>query len=82
MVTNGRVWYNILNTRNIKAREEFYVYFIELLHIIREGPLMKYRINKKTAKKIEEDILSRNYGWTIKFALSILSDVFALELTL
>ena len=61
-MTKERVWYNILNTRNIKAQEEFYVYFIELLRIIREGPLLKFRINDKTAKKIQEDIVSRNYG--------------------
>lgn len=62
-MTNERVWHNILSTRNIKAQEEFYVYFIELLRTIREGPLLKFRINDKTAKKIQEDIANRNFGW-------------------
>lgn len=33
--------------------QEFFIYFMELLKTIRNGPLVKLRINDRTAKKIE-----------------------------
>lgn len=59
MVSDVKVWENIKQSRNIKAEEEFYAYFTELLRLIREGPFQKFRINDKTSKKIQEDISSK-----------------------
>lgn len=58
-MTEEIVWENIKNFRSIKQCEEFYVYFIELLRIIREGPLLKFRINDKTSRKIREEIRNK-----------------------
>lgn len=52
-VTEEVVRENLSKCRNIKMSQEFFVYFMELLRTIRNGPLNKLRINDRTAKKIE-----------------------------
>ena len=57
LVDEDKIWQNIKESRNIKAEEEFYAYFSELLRLIREGPFQKFRISDKTSKKIQGDVV-------------------------
>ena len=59
-VSEEIVWKNIQKSRNIKAQQEFYVYFAEFLNQLRDRPYLKFRINEKTSRKIQENILNQN----------------------
>jgi len=51
-VMRASIWSN----RHIQHKEEFIAYFCEFINTLRQGPLIKFRINSKTSKHIEERI--------------------------
>lgn len=49
---------NVRSNRQIRQKEQFLAYFEELLALMRQGPLVKFRISAASSRKIEERVLT------------------------
>ena len=52
MLTPEAVRENIERNRHIKKRDNFYAYFMEFTEMLRNGPLVKFRINSIASQRI------------------------------